>query len=276
MTSHLDLDALADQLAGVGAGDAHLSTCATCTDRLTELTVAERSVAAVLATLPAPAVPVGLADRITAALAREPAAPGSAPAASPVRSGAPVASRVTPLDGRRRTPPPWLPAVAAGVVLLCGAGLGYALLGKDDPVAGTAASDTAREGAAGPGAGLVRNASGLDYADTAAVTAALPALLAGTAVQTAGAGADPLGGLRDPAALAACLSALLPPEEPGLRPLALDYASYGGEPALAVILPDPEPTRVGVFVVGPDCSQEDSSTLRDDSNTLFFARLVKP
>lgn len=274
MTSHLDLDALADQLAGVGAGDAHLSTCATCADRLAELAVAERSVAAVLATLPAPAVPVGLADRITAALAREPAR--AAPASAPARSEAAVASRVTPLDDRRRALRTWLPAVAAGVVLLCGAGLGYAVLGRDDPVAGIPASEAARGAGAAPGAGLVRNESGLDYDDPAAVTAALPSLLAGTAGQTTRAQTNSLGGLRDPATLASCLSALLPEDQPDVRPLALDYASFGGVPALAVILPDPDPTRVGVFVVGPDCSQDDSSTLRDDSNTLFFVRLVKP
>ena len=270
MTSHLDLDALADQLAGVGAGDAHLSTCATCADRLAELKVAEASVAAALAALPAPAVPAGLADRITAVLAREPAAaPGSAPSVAPARSEAAAASKVTPLDDRRRGPRPWLPAVAAGVVLLCGAGLGYALLGQDDRVAGNAASDAARDGAAAPSAGLVRNESGLDYDDLAAATAALPSLLAGTAGQTTRAETDPLSGLRDPAALASCLSALLPEDRPDVRPLALDYASFGGAPALAVFLPDPDPTRVGVFVVGPDCS-------KDDSNTLFFVRLVKP
>lgn len=54
-----------------------------------------------------------------------------------------------------------------------------------------------------------------------------------------------------------------------MRPLALDYARYRGMPALAVVLPDPDPAKVSVFVVGPDCS-------RNDDDTLFFTRLARP
>jgi hypothetical protein len=69
--------------------------------------------------------------------------------------------------------------------------------------------------------------------------------------------------------LASCLAALLPPEEPDLRPLALDYASFGGAPALAVVLPDPDPAKLQVFVVGPGCSQADDGVLR-------FVRVARP
>jgi len=291
MTQHLDLDALADQLAGEGAGDVHLSTCASCADRLAELAAAEVSVAASLAALPAPAVPVGLTDRITAALAAEPpwAQTDNGRTATPARSAAAPTGTVTPLHDRRRARRPWLPAVAAGVALCSGAGLGYTLLRDDDPQVSSAASDATGGASEGLGAGLVRNDSGLDYADTAAVAVALPGVLAGTAGGSAeAAGAvrdrppanpqppaaaratpDPLARLRDPAALASCLAALLPPEEPDVRPLALDYASYDGGPALAVLLPDPDPAKVSVFLVGPSCTQADDST-------LFFTRLTRP
>ncbi|MGI8537022.1 MAG: hypothetical protein ACR2K2_11105 [Mycobacteriales bacterium] len=259
MTQHLDLDA-------------HLSTCASCADRLAELAVAEVSVAASLAALPAPAVPVGLTDRITAALAAEPprARTDASRAGPPAHSPAAPADTVTPLDGRGRARRPWLPAVAAGVILCSGAGLGYALLRDDDRRVSSTASDATGGASEGLGAGLVRNDSGLDYADPASVAVGLPGVLAGTATQRGRAGtSDPLGRLRDPAALASCLAALLIPQEPDVRPLALDYASYNGAPALAVLLPDPDPAKVSVFVVGPGCAQA-------DDRTLFFTRLDKP
>lgn len=84
-----------------------------------------------------------------------------------------------------------------------------------------------------------------------------------------GATADPLSALREPVALEACLSAVLPPEEPGVRPLALDYATYQGKPALAVWLTDPDPAKVSVFVVGPQCSAADAAL-------QFFTRVDRP
>lgn len=296
MTEHLDLDALTDLLAeaGEGGNDAersargHLSTCAACADQLREVEAAQTLVTASLASLPAPVMPPEVAARLTAALAAEPAvAPRAAPSAAP---SATATATVTPLDRRRRTPRAWLPAVAASVVLVGGGLLGYSLLADprgDEPNA-TAALDSSAE----RNSALVRSASGLDYADAAAVASALPGVLTGTVGESArskaagptpaapapappadaGAAqsaADPLDRLRDPAGLASCLVALLPPEEPDVRPLALDYARYEGAPALAVVLPDPDPTKVSIFVVGPDCSQA-------DDDTLFFTRLDRP
>ncbi len=80
---------------------------------------------------------------------------------------------------------------------------------------------------------------------------------------------DGLAMLRTPEGLAACLSSLLPPDEPDLVPLAVDYATYAGQPALAVLLPDPDPAQVSVFVVGAGCSAE-------DDGTLFFLRAPRP
>ena len=288
---HLDLDQLADALAGELADRSHLDTCASCAHRLAELEAAEVAVVASLATLPDPALPDGLADRLAAALRGEPALTAAA---------APAGATVTPLAPRRRA---WLPAAAAAAALVMAGALGISALdgvgGSDD--ADTASTAAGEAGAAADSTGVVRNDRGTDYADEAAVTAALPAVLAGTASDAAftaaapapavggtapgdstasaqtGAGAtelsrssaDPLERLRDPAALADCLTALLPPEDPDARPLAIDYATYGGTPALAVVLPDPDPAKLSVFVVGAGCSQADDST-------LHFVRVDKP
>ncbi len=77
---------------------------------------------------------------------------------------------------------------------------------------------------------------------------------------------DGLARLREPAALASCLAGLLPVDQPDARPLALDYAAYQGAPALAVLLDDPDPAKVSVFVVGPTC-------VKGDEALLFFTRL---
>lgn len=309
MSEHLDLDALADHLVGEGDGTDHLSTCAACHDRLAELSAAQLTVSASLAALPPPPLPPDLAQRITAALAAEPSlAPGEPAPAEPAAAPSARSATVTPLAGRRPAPRrTWPLSVAAAVVLVCGAGLGYTLLadaGSDSAEQSTAADSAA--GAAAPQVALPRSASDIDYADPASVTTGLPSVLDGSArreVQSgtadaergappaplaSGSGApgsaasspgasgpeaalaaDPLARLRDPAGLASCLLALLPPEDPGVRPLALDYARFGSTPALAVVLPDPDPTKVSVFVVGPGCS-------KDNDATLQFIRLARP
>ncbi len=301
MSEHLDLDALADLLVGEGAKDGsdsvHLAGCADCAGRLSELADAQGAVTASLAALSAPALPDDVASRITTCLASEPAL---TPAGGTRTATAGAGATVTPLEPRRRARRAWLPAVAASVVLLGAVPVGSSLL--SDRRQDEAASTAALGAAADTSAGIARRDSELDYADPAAVSAALPGVLAGAPGTAAGreaaapppgsalpapgtaaplsssegsatsadqAAGDPLRRLRDPAGLASCLVALLPPEQPDVRPLALDYARYRGMPALAVVLPDPDPAKVSVFVVGPDCS-------RNDDDTLFFTRLARP
>ena len=282
MSEHLDLDALADHLVGEGGGDAHLSTCPVCQDRLAELSAAQVTVSASLAALPPPPLPPDLAERIAAAIAAEPGPASSARSAT-----------VTPLAGRRPRPRrAWPLSVAAAVVLVCVPVLGYTLLvgGGNDSAEQTAALDSAA--APDPNAALRRSNSGVDYADPAAVPGGVASVLDGTAPREAlaatsdssrgappaaplssGAGSaeagDPLDRLRDPAGLASCLLALLPPEDPDVRPLALDYARYGATPALAVVLPDPDPARVAVFVVGPACGP-------GNEDVLAYVRVARP
>lgn len=268
-TSHLDLDALADTLAGEADAEssAHLASCASCASRLSELEAAEAGVVASLQRLPDPPLPDGLAERLDAALRAEP----------PLTTATSAGSTVTPLPAR--TPRRWLPAAAAAVLLVSGGGLGYALL------QGSAGGGDAGSEAAGGLAAPPTSSTGVDYADAAAVSGAIPVLLSGSAGGTTAGSAemrtesqdsapaedsaaiaaapveDPLARLRTPEGLQECLAGVLPPEEPDVQPLALDYALYQGQPALAVVLPDPDPATLSVYVVGPQCAQADAQVL---------------
>ena len=304
---HLDLDGLADHLAGEVDASRHLATCGGCTARLSELAGADHLVLAALRSLTDLSLPADVGDRLSTALAAEPPltgepstgepSTGEPPSAGERASAAPLpaltAAReatVVPLDDRRRRRA-WVPAAAAGLVLAAGGLIGYAVVtGGQGSVDTSTAAPGAADGAAESGrrSGFPTVASGLDYSDAAAVAAALPTVLDGTAdagrfgaapspaapdpaaaQPPAASTVDPLARLRDPVALADCLAAVLDPANPAEQPLALDYATYQGRPALAVFLPDPDPGRLSVFVVGPACS-------RADGDVLFFTRVVRP
>ena len=79
---------------------------------------------------------------------------------------------------------------------------------------------------------------------------------------------DPLAALRTTAGLARCLASLTDATDPGL-PLALDYASFNGRPALVVVLPSEKADKVDVLVVPPGCAQA-------DGQLLYFTRLPRP
>lgn len=271
MTRHLDLDALADVLAG--GHDPHLDTCEPCRARLAELSSALPTVGAALAALPDPPVPPGLGQRLTEALAA---------------ARTPATAEVVPIARRRTRWLPALAAVAAAAVLVTGGVLISQRGGSGAKTSATAGST-----------GYAVNESGTDYTATpASLSAALPALLAGHAkrataedravtpaplaanpsppgAQGPGAAmgpvtsaADPLAPLRTTAGLARCLASLTDPGDPGL-PLALDYATFNGTPALVVVLPSAKAGKVDVLVVPPGCAQA-------DGQLLYFTRLPKP
>ena len=277
-TSHLDLDALADHLAGqtTPAQDAHLAGCASCQVARADLLAADALVRTALGTLPEPAVPPDLAARLDDLIQPAPVA-GTATV---------LPAQVTDLAARRRLR--WLP-VAGGVAAAAVLVLGALVLTRsgDRPTAATTSD------AAGPT--LPSSTTGNDYAqDGGLLRAALPGLLSGSPVAAdagaaaapappgqervpsaslsapaaAGAGSDALAPLRDQATLAACLAGLSDDTDPGV-PLALDYASYQGAPALVVVLPTTRAGKVDVFVVGPRCTQA-------DADLLFFTRLDDP
>ena len=275
MTGHLDLDLLADVLADEPAdvAAAHLADCAQCRDDLEALRAASGSVRSRLAALPAPMLPPEVAARLARSVGET----------QPGTGGGSVTTLPARRSGQRR----WLPAAAAVVLLLAGAGFALTRL-----TAHGRSSSTSAAGAAAPSekaVDVVRNSSGTDYTSRGALAAALPALLAGTAgtamsanAPVAGAAprprsadtqtratADPLARLRDNAGLAECLLALLPPDDPAARPLAIDYASFRGAPAMVVVLPSTLPRKLDVFVVGPACS-------RANDSTLFYASVDKP
>ena len=129
---HLDLDQLADMLAGEASlgAEEHVAGCAQCRADLEELVTADAAVAAQLAALPALAVPGDVADRLAAALEAE---DGSAQDASEDGPAAGTgATTVTPFPTAADAGPArWLAAAAAVVVLLGGGIYGISRLGHD-------------------------------------------------------------------------------------------------------------------------------------------------
>jgi hypothetical protein len=302
--AHLGLDALADVASGEVDATGHLAGCPSCTSRLAELTAAEQRVTAALSGLPAPAMPDDVVQRLTAVFAAEPA-----PSPAPDARAASVTALPTRTARHRWLPAAAAAAVlmvtagGLGLAFLPGSGGGdeaasvAAGAGAPDLPASASGTDYADEaavaqalpavlgGTAAPqvlsldssgsrSSGEVEAPAGGGTAETQAdqraateMSAQQDSALTGPA--PAGAAADELARLRSPEGLADCLSALLPPEEPDLRPLALDYARYQGQSALAVLLPDPDPEKVAVFVVGPRCTQQ-------DENLLTFLRIDAP
>jgi hypothetical protein len=285
VSEHLDLDALADAAAGEPTQEAaaHVLACGQCRQALEEVRAAQGSVAAALAALPAPDLPTEVAASISAALASESRATGTASVTT------------LPASGRARQ---WLPAAAAVVLLLAGAGYGISRLGSSGSSNSASSAGAASAKDSARSLNVVRNDTGTDYTGRAALAAAVPDLLAGTAATeqsrstltapapaggqapqngaginpsagTLAAAVDPLARLRDNAGLADCLLALLPPDDPAVRPLALDYAQFKGAPAMVVVLPSTLPNKLDVFVVGPGCS-------RANDSTLFYASVDKP
>jgi hypothetical protein len=229
-------------------------------------------------------LPDDVADRVHVAL-REAASQPIPDADEQVVTGS---STITPFPTAApdRTPMRWLPAAAAVVVLLAGLGYGITRLGQDGSADSTSAAGAGRSA---PELNVARNSTGTDYTDRATLSAAVPDLLAGRGaadsamVQSAPipsaiapqqgaktlATADPLAALRDNKGLAECLLALLPPDDPSVQPLALDYASFRGQPAMIVVLPGGAENKLDVFVVGPGCS-------RANDSVLFYTSVDKP
>jgi hypothetical protein len=121
--------------------------------------------------------------------------------------------------------------------------------------------------------------TGTDYRSPAALQAALPGLLSppttapGKAEVTplrgvAPAAPDPLARLRTPTGLNSCLASLTDPADTS-TPLALDYATYKGTPALVVVLPSAKPSKLDIWVVGAGCTQL-------ESNLLLYVKADRP
>jgi hypothetical protein len=180
-----------------------------------------------------------------------------------------------------------LQAAAVLVLLLAGAGLAVTAIqgGGGDDVATNAAGGQAADAGSGAG-GFPVTASGRNWSEDT-LPGAVPALVDGSLAppvpRTATSGGDagapeaaqddrrlaenPAGRLAAGPDLADCATALAGGP---VTPLAVDLASWQGNPAAVVVLPTPDdPATVDAWVVGPDCS-------RVDAKVLHFARVARP
>lgn len=241
----LDADAL--EPADVDAVRDHVDGCAQCQDTLAEL----RGVRSRLAALPAPQLPVQVADRIDTAL-RGVASGGSPAAAS---------SAVTHLNAqraRRTRRNRWAGLAAAALAVIAAGAAGFAISQSSNST--TAGSNAATSGGqttkkapthgranaperrtAGPGAvGAVPNYTAGNLA------AAVPGIVRGGGVA---------GAMSDPARRAGCARALVGAGHP---PLAVTSARFEGGAAYVFVFRTGVAHRADVYVVGPGCSATDA------------------
>jgi hypothetical protein len=305
---HLDDDTLADlhedllaPAAARSAGD-HLAGCAVCADRADRLARLPGLLADAGATGP---VPVEVATGIDAALSAEAVSAG-APGTRTVTPLVPERRR-SPAGMRVLQAAAVLVLVLAGVGLALSALGGGG--GGDASTAGDAGADAAggsseRSGALGQ---FPLTVSGRAWTGTS-LTEAVPDLLAARlappvdaqSLRESAAGSDtsrtdapddegtddgaddgdeetgtpapaaaPAGARRlaSGPALAECVAALA---DGPVTPLAVDLATWEGDPAAVILLPTPDdPATLDLWVVAPDCSAA-------DAKVRYFARLARP
>lgn len=269
MSEHPELAVLAELQADAvepGADAAalrtHVAGCARCQAEQARLADVHHR----LTDLPAPPMPDEVASRVRDALAAEAPQPAHRGDGHDHVAGTPR----PPIRERRWWPKPGL--VAASVVLLLLLGIGASVLAhRSGPSGNSSTADHSSRVTSSPPAqssgGTLLAASGRDYSP-GTLDGDVRRLLAGqvasptsttrprpdavTPDRTGGSGAaDPLARLRQPAALAACVRTLT-----GGRPadpLAVDYASYQGRPAVVVVLPGPHAQTVVVYVAPATC-----------------------
>ncbi|GGM10037.1 hypothetical protein ACFFX1_24845 [Dactylosporangium sucinum] len=286
--SDADLDRLADFVGGAldGTPEADdvrrlVSTDESWAEAYTALVTADAAVRDELRSLgsEAPAVPLDVQQRLDAALTAAITAPPA---------GAPVVDLARAREARKRRRQRWMVGLAAAAaVLVCG-GVGVQVIRQQGLAGSDSASTSGLAPQSRPGAGEATPAgpqlnggqaeSGGTRADAGGSAVVVTGrdygpgtvgeLAQSTSVPPAGsltakgdaAGRDlsadvpdPLRRLGDPAARAACLTAIT--REYGGQVALVDYARFEGQPALVVVL---DGTRVGagkrlIVVVGPEC-----------------------
>jgi hypothetical protein len=271
-TGHVPAEVLADAAEGLlpaaeqSAVDEHLAHCTDCRQVAVDL----RDLPTLLAAAPSPRMPDDVAMQIEAALQAEPRLTAPTPREA-------IATPARPRRNRRM--PVWIGAAAAAVLGVTGAVLGLRAL--DAPESSTSsvsgAALEADRAAGAPDATLAAPPDSRDYtADTLdervqalirtgeandstagdgreAAPGTLPG--SGTAGEPTAPGQDEssLGTLGAPAGLSACIEALT--GRTGVTPLAVDFATYEGQPAAILVLPDPtDVAYLDVRVVGAACS----------------------
>ena len=270
-SGHVDDETLADWQEGLLPAEAdlavrgHLAGCGACAARRDALAALPGRLAAAAET---GSVPEDVAARIDRAIA---------------------AAGVTALPAAQDRGPRGmrlLQAAAVVVVLLAGVGFVASLLqvgggdGGSATSAGGAADSDARSSESGT---FPMTASGRNWAPET-VVAAIPDLVTGQLGPVVRAGTDDAGGaagapstlgatpgdtarLAGGPALAECVGAL---NDGPVTPVAVDLASWQGNPAVVIVLPTPDDAAtVDAWVVGPDCGQA-------DAHVLYFARAARP
>jgi hypothetical protein len=285
-----------EELAAYAAGDldataavaveAHVLLCPRCAADVAGLT----ATAAALAAVAPVTMPAGTAAALDAALLAE-ALPNR-------RTG-----DVVPIGGRRRWPSAGgLAAVAAGLALI--AAISVPLL-SDTTKSRDTGTTAARDLAAAP-VTTKRFASGLDYTRANLAATLVQAVNgakrtsvtggtgggAGPAAPQAGGTASPTGAPfvvdskvtsgttesleTDTGRLAACLTELAQGQPPtGAVPLLVDFATFGGKPAIVVAFPNVNSrgtvtNKIDVFVAGPGCGAVEGGDVVD------FQRIDRP
>jgi len=257
---------------------AHVAGCPQCRAELAALTGVRERLADAAEVEPMPAEVVARLDRALAEVATEPASTA-------------VTRSVIPLREPQRSAPRglrWLQAAAVVVLVLAGGAVAVsALRGSDNNGVATSSGSSAGKAdqrAAADGSYPV-TASGRHWTKES-VTAGVPQLLAGTlgptlppssfsaqddASGSAGAPRElagvPAARLAGGPALADCVTELAGGPA---TPLAVDLATFDGQPAAVVLLPGiGGPGRVDVWVVPPDCAQ-------GKGQFLYYANVARP
>jgi len=293
-SGHVDLQALAEVDEGVAgpevarAAHEHLEQCSECQDRLAHV----RTTRALLSSLPADPMPAAVQARIDAALQRAATEPSgtvvpitgrSRPWKSPAVVGAAAAVAALVVIG----------ALVAGNVLR--ANKSSSTAGSSAPLAGAGAPHGAASGAAG----IKEWTTGANYT-AATIPALVPRLVTGTPPAKAEGASGTSGSLdsnvtaapaapafgaasgattpratslsrramqTDPSALLAC-GTILAGGVPTI-PVAVDFASWNGKPAVIFVLPAVgHADELDVWVVRSVCSTS--------SLDVYFRRIPRP
>ncbi|MFI5959596.1 hypothetical protein [Cryptosporangium sp. NPDC051539] len=285
-----ELDQLADfaegLLDGTPDGDAVAGRIATdqeWADAYRQLTASLPGITTALGDLDEAPMPDDVAARLEAALAAEPPLrrrPEGRPRPSESDEDGPAGPWVSPepddrLSAQRAARSrrsrakvgQWVAAVAAvALIALCGVGVFRSVEpASDDSASTSSAGDSAPSALAAPAAPGGVHVSGTSYStaelgqqaramlsgptqDTKQLPEAAPPTKVGSPPVPA---ADTLGALQRltrPTELAACLGAL------GLgQPLAVDYATLEGTPAVVIVTEDTDPGRLVVVAAGANC-----------------------
>ncbi|MDL4816708.1 anti-sigma factor family protein [Actinomadura opuntiae] len=255
--AHLDYDVLADLAEGLLEDDqaasvnAHLESCAECRDRSADLADVSR----ILAQAPVPSMPAELAERIDSAIAAE------------SLHNATVVS-MEQRRGRRH----WriLSAAAATIVVLGGgATVGKIALDGSDGSAGQASAPAQDKGRHTEATGAAPNMAGpsqsalsaASFKVTRSGTDYRAGRLGGQIDRLLGKGQElRLQGSPPTAQMSGCVSGVTR----GRTPALVDQATYDGRDATVIALPGSGNGSWDVWVVGPDCSAQNTHVLEHE------------